>query len=133
MQALIGIFVLLGLAWLLSENRQSPPWRLLGVGVALQFLLAVLFVARHPTDKKLDHQILPRHSGHKALVFAGLKKWVLNLARQRVHQKVYLTAHRWALMTVHQMVHCSVRVLQMAHNSVPAMVPGRRWAETMAH
>ena len=44
MQALIGIFVLLGLARLLSENRQSPPWRLLGVGVALQFLLAVLFL-----------------------------------------------------------------------------------------
>ncbi|MGE0529623.1 MAG: NupC/NupG family nucleoside CNT transporter [Bdellovibrionales bacterium] len=40
--SLLGIFVLIGLAWLLSENRRRFPARLVAWGVALQILFCVL-------------------------------------------------------------------------------------------
>ncbi|NCF45573.1 MAG: nucleoside:proton symporter [Proteobacteria bacterium] len=44
MQALLGIVVLLGLAWLLSENKQAVAWRFVAVGIVVQILLAALFL-----------------------------------------------------------------------------------------
>jgi len=41
MQSVLGIAVLLGAAWLLSENRRRPPWRAVAAGIGLQFLLAI--------------------------------------------------------------------------------------------
>ena len=38
----LGIFVLLFVAWLLSNNRARVNWRLVGVGVALQLAFAIL-------------------------------------------------------------------------------------------
>lgn len=43
-RGVIGLFVLIGLAWLLSENRRRIPWRLVAGGVVLQVLLAVLIL-----------------------------------------------------------------------------------------
>ncbi len=40
-QAIVGILVLLGAAWLLSEDRRRVPWRAVAAGVGLQFVLAV--------------------------------------------------------------------------------------------
>ena len=40
MQALLGLLVFIGLAWLLSERRRAFPWRAVAAGLALQFLLA---------------------------------------------------------------------------------------------
>jgi CNT family concentrative nucleoside transporter len=40
LQSAIGIVVFLLLAWLISENRRSVPWRVLFVGVLLQLALA---------------------------------------------------------------------------------------------
>jgi CNT family concentrative nucleoside transporter len=42
--ALAGIAGLLALAWLLSEQRWTVPWRAVAVGLALQVILAVLFL-----------------------------------------------------------------------------------------
>jgi concentrative nucleoside transporter, CNT family len=42
--ALIGIAGLLLLAWLLSEKRWTVPWRAVGVGLALQIGLALVFL-----------------------------------------------------------------------------------------
>ncbi|MCB1184013.1 NupC/NupG family nucleoside CNT transporter [bacterium] len=42
--SLLGIFVLLGLAWASSNNRRRFPWRVVGWGLGLQFLLAVLLL-----------------------------------------------------------------------------------------
>jgi len=39
---LVGIAVMLGLAWLLSSNRQRISWRLVGMGVALQATFGVI-------------------------------------------------------------------------------------------
>ncbi len=40
-QAIAGVFLLLGAAWLLSEDRRRVPWRAVAAGVGLQILLAV--------------------------------------------------------------------------------------------
>jgi len=39
-----GLFTLLFIAWLLSEDRKRVPWRLVVIAVALQFALALLFL-----------------------------------------------------------------------------------------
>ena len=43
MRGVLGIVVILLLAWVLSENRTSVPWRVVAVGVLLQFVLAFVF------------------------------------------------------------------------------------------
>ncbi len=45
--SLLGMFVLLFSAWLMSANRRVVPWRVIGWGLALQFLFAV-FILRTP-------------------------------------------------------------------------------------
>ncbi len=40
-QSLLGIVVLLGIGWAISENRRQLPWRLVASALALQFVLAV--------------------------------------------------------------------------------------------
>ena len=41
LRGLIGITVLLSIAWLLSEKRKAINWRTVGVGILLQFALAI--------------------------------------------------------------------------------------------
>ena len=43
-QGLIGLAALVGLAWLVSENRARLPWRTVLVGVAIQFALALVLL-----------------------------------------------------------------------------------------
>ena len=42
--SLLGIFVLLLIAWLLSNNRRHFPWRVAGWGLGLQIILAVILL-----------------------------------------------------------------------------------------
>jgi CNT family concentrative nucleoside transporter len=44
MHAAAGIAGLLALAWLMGENRRAIPWRAVGAGLAMQIVLAVLFL-----------------------------------------------------------------------------------------
>lgn len=41
-QPALGLAVLLALAWGLSEDRSARPWRMIGIGLALQIVLAAL-------------------------------------------------------------------------------------------
>lgn len=50
LQAVLGIFGLLAIAWVVSENRRAVPWRAVGAGVVLQLLLALLLL-RLPVAK----------------------------------------------------------------------------------
>jgi CNT family concentrative nucleoside transporter len=43
-QAILGMFVLLVLAWALSEDRRAIPWRTVAGGIALQWVLAVVLL-----------------------------------------------------------------------------------------
>ncbi|HUI06617.1 MAG TPA: nucleoside transporter C-terminal domain-containing protein [Verrucomicrobiae bacterium] len=45
--SLLGIFVLMGIAWLLSNNKRKFPWRVVVFGVGLQFAFA-LFILKTP-------------------------------------------------------------------------------------
>ena len=50
MRGLLGIGVILLLAWGLSEDRARIPWRVVAVGVMLQFGLALLFLKFPPAS-----------------------------------------------------------------------------------
>lgn len=43
-----GYFAMIGLAWLLSENKRQFPWRVVLVGTLLQFVLAILILKTTP-------------------------------------------------------------------------------------
>jgi CNT family concentrative nucleoside transporter len=47
----LGLAVLLFIAWLLSEERLAPPWRIIFGGVLLQIALALLFIKFEPAAK----------------------------------------------------------------------------------
>jgi CNT family concentrative nucleoside transporter len=44
LQSALGIVVIIGVAWLLSENRRAFPWRIVLVGIALQAGIAILLL-----------------------------------------------------------------------------------------
>lgn len=44
----LGIFVFIGFAWVLSENRRAFPWRVVAWGLALQFLFGFLVLWWEP-------------------------------------------------------------------------------------
>ena len=48
MRGLFGIVVILGFCWVISEARWRVPWRVVAVGVVLQFALALLFLKFPP-------------------------------------------------------------------------------------
>src|SRR5215207_2829346 len=48
LRPLLGIAVILLLAWAISEDRWRIPWRLVATGVLLQFALALLFLKFPP-------------------------------------------------------------------------------------
>jgi CNT family concentrative nucleoside transporter len=43
-QGLLGIAALVALAWALSEDRRKPPLRLVGAGLTLQVILALVLL-----------------------------------------------------------------------------------------
>src|SRR5262245_9615512 len=44
LQSLLGIFALLGLAWLISEDRRGVAWRQAAIGLAVTFATAVILL-----------------------------------------------------------------------------------------
>lgn len=54
MMAILGLGVLLAIAVALSESRRQIPWRLVGAGLALQALIAFLFLRFPPAVAAAD-------------------------------------------------------------------------------
>jgi concentrative nucleoside transporter, CNT family len=48
LQSAVGVLVLLGLCWLMSEDRRQLPWRLAVAGLAIQLGLAILLLKVPP-------------------------------------------------------------------------------------
>jgi len=44
MQALLGIAVLIGIAWICSQDRRRIPWKVVGIGLLMQFGLALILL-----------------------------------------------------------------------------------------
>ena len=44
LQSFLGLTVFIGIAWLLSECRRTFPWRVVGGGLVLQFVIAVILL-----------------------------------------------------------------------------------------
>ncbi|MDH4007144.1 MAG: nucleoside:proton symporter, partial [Desulfuromonadales bacterium] len=51
-QGIVGLFVLIGIAWSCCENRKAIQWRHVAAGLALQAVLAVLLV-RLPVSQSI--------------------------------------------------------------------------------
>jgi CNT family concentrative nucleoside transporter len=47
-----GYFVMIALAWALSENKRRFPWRVVIVGTLLQFVLAVIILDTKPATSR---------------------------------------------------------------------------------
>ena len=45
LQPILGLIVLIGLAWAFSENRRGWSWRLVLAGVAVQLALAAIMLS----------------------------------------------------------------------------------------
>ncbi|MEM6726589.1 MAG: Na+ dependent nucleoside transporter N-terminal domain-containing protein, partial [Bacteroidota bacterium] len=44
LRGLLGIAILIGIAYLFSSNKKAINWRLVGIGISLQFIIAVLLL-----------------------------------------------------------------------------------------
>ncbi|MEO0515173.1 MAG: nucleoside transporter C-terminal domain-containing protein [Planctomycetota bacterium] len=53
LRGLLGVAVLLGVAWLLSTDRKRVPWRVIGWGMGLQLGLAVVLLGTGAGDQVL--------------------------------------------------------------------------------
>jgi CNT family concentrative nucleoside transporter len=62
-----GLFVMMGLAWLMSSRRREIPWRTIAIGLALQFALA-LVILRTPFGESLFDRL--------GAMFIGLMEFV---------------------------------------------------------
>jgi CNT family concentrative nucleoside transporter len=43
-QGILGLIAMVGFAWAIAERRRTPPWKLIAVGLALQFALALILL-----------------------------------------------------------------------------------------
>ena len=51
--SLFGLFVMIGLAWLMSSHKTRFPWRVVVGGVLLQFVFAIVVILFAPFTPEL--------------------------------------------------------------------------------
>lgn len=54
LRGLLGIVSIVGIAWVFSLNRRAIPWRVVGVGLVLQMVLALLILKVGPVRAGFD-------------------------------------------------------------------------------
>ena len=90
LQSFIGIFGLLAIAYLLSNNRKAIQWRLVGWGIALQLSFAVIVLATAPGKwffSKMNDMIvalLGFTEQGASFVFGNLTKFTVPVAGEGV-------------------------------------------------
>jgi CNT family concentrative nucleoside transporter len=67
--ALIGFFAILAIAWLLSTNRKAIRWRIVGWGLMLQIVIAILVLKGQEIAAALSAIELPLERWGAALLF----------------------------------------------------------------
>ncbi len=68
LQGILGIVLLLFLAWALSSNRRRIPWRIIGYGLGLQIGFALLILKTKPGELAFD---FARRAACKVISFSG--------------------------------------------------------------
>ena len=129
MHALLGIIVLIALAWACSENRSAISWRVVVMGIAVQFVLAGLFL----------------HSTWLSTVLVGINQFVNAVGDASSAGTVFLfgylgggefpvdsvseSPYLFAFRVLPQVVVFSVVVAMLWHwRLLPAIVQGLSWA-----
>jgi CNT family concentrative nucleoside transporter len=90
LQSFFGIFVLLGIAWGMSNDRRNVPWRIIGWGLSLQFLFAVLVLKTTPGRKLFSvlndvvGKLLSYTEEGSRFIFGGLVQSELTLVEKPV-------------------------------------------------
>ena len=88
LQSFFGIFLLLGVAWGLSNDRTAIPWRIIGWGLSLQFIFAVLVLKTGPGKKlfrvlnDVVKQLLAYTEEGSRFIFGGLVQSELTLVEK---------------------------------------------------
>ena len=44
LRGLIGLVVLVGIAWCVSSNRKRTPWKLIGIAIGMQIVLGMFLI-----------------------------------------------------------------------------------------
>ena len=52
LQSALGVVALIAFAWAISENRRAVSWRRVAIGLAVTFVLAVLFLKVPPVTAR---------------------------------------------------------------------------------
>ena len=129
MHALLGIIVLIALAWACSENRSAISWRVTAMGIAVQFVLAGLFL----------------HSTWLSTVLVGINQFVNAVGDASSAGTVFLFGYLgggefpvgsvseppylFAFRVLPQVIVFSVVVAMLWHwRLLPAIVQGLSWA-----
>ncbi len=55
--SLLGILTFLGLAWAMSTHRNNIPWRVVGWGMGLQLIIALLVFQKFPITPQVHARI----------------------------------------------------------------------------
>lgn len=91
LQSILGVFILLGLAWAMSKNRRKIPWRVIGWGLGLQFFFAVLVLKTSPGQRFFSllndvvKELLNYTEAGSRFIFGGLVQSELTLvAKEQV-------------------------------------------------
>ena len=129
MHAFLGIIVLIALAWAFSENRPGISWRVVVVGIAVQFVLAGLFL----------------HSTWLSTVLVGINQFVNAVGDASSAGTVFLfgylgggkfpvnsvseSPYLFAFRVLPQVIVFSVVVAMLWHwRLLPTIVQGLSWA-----
>jgi len=80
LSALIGFVVILGIAFLLSNNKRSIRWKTVGWGLTLQILIAITVLKGELIASKLAPIALPLERWGAALIFIALAIVVYQIA-----------------------------------------------------
>ena len=83
--ALIGLALILAIAYAMSNNRKAIPWRVVGWGLGLQFLLAVTVLKGKEIASLFAGIAPPLETWGAALIFIALAVLVAQIVKRMPH------------------------------------------------
>ena len=78
LRGIIGLGALVGIAWLLSENRKAINWRTVGVGIGFQILIGALILFKHPFENIIQVEDIFTWIGEQFVHLVDFTKYGVN-------------------------------------------------------